>query len=89
MRNWAVKGPWRENNLHFNKAAEQISHFLQTTTVLWNLQWLLKRLFLMTALRSCSKALDPEDAGDAVSANYTHICITVSLDCFVLISITD
>lgn len=42
----------------------------------------------MTALRSCSKALDPEDAGDAVSANYTHICITVlpvSLDCFVLI----
>lgn len=42
----------------------------------------------MTTLCSCSKALDPEDAGDAVSANYTHICIIelpVSLNCFVLI----
>lgn len=42
----------------------------------------------MTAPRSCSKAPDPEDAGDTVSANYTHICIfvlPVSSDCMVLI----
>lgn len=76
-----------EKNLNFNKATNKKTAQMSFSH---SREHVVKSAMTSKALilNESSKALDPEDPGDAVSANYTYICIIVlpiSLDCFVLI----